>query len=161
MTKRPVGLTKMRSALSRSSFGITLSMIDFFDFLTDLLERHVVVVLRRDDDGVHAFGRVAVVLDRHLRLAVGTQILQRSVFARCGEQTHEIVREHDRQRHQLRRLAACEPEHHALVAGAGQLERIFVARVLDFERLVDAHRDIGRLFVDRDRDAARLGIEAD
>ncbi len=34
-------------------------------------------------------------------------------------------------------------------------------RLLGFERLVDAHRDVGRLFVDRDADAARFGVEAD
>jgi hypothetical protein len=134
---------------------------DFGDFPADLLERHVVVVLRRDHDGVNALGRVAIVLDRHLRLAVGTEIFQGSVFARFGEQTHEIVREHDRQRHQLRRFAAGEPEHHALVAGAGQFERIALTALLNFVRFVDAHRDVGRLFVDRDRNAARLGIEAD
>ncbi len=129
------------------------------DFLPDLLERHVVVVLGRNDDGVNAFGRVTLVLDRDLRLAVGTQKLQRPVFARFGELTREIVREHDRQRHQLRRLAASEPEHHALVAGAGQLERVFLPALLHFERFVDAHRDVGRLFVDRDRNAAGRGIE--
>ena len=73
----------------------------------------------------------------------------------------EIVREHDRQRHQRTRLAARVAEHHALVAGAGQLELVVAAGRLHFERTVDAHCDVGRLLVDRDADAARFRIEAD
>ena len=52
-------------------------------------------------------------------------------------------------------------EHHPLVAGADAVERIVVARVvLHLVRVVDALRDVGRLLVDRDDDAAGLGVEA-
>ena len=77
------------------------------------------------------------------------------------EKTGEIVRQHDRHRHQLVGFAARVPEHHALIAGTGQLERSFVTARLHFERLVDAHRDVGRLLVDRHAHAARFGVEAD
>ncbi len=58
------------------------------------------------------------------------------------------------------RLAAGVAEHHALIAGAEQLERIVVA-ALGLHRTIDAHRDVRRLLVDRDADAAGLGVEAD
>ena len=71
------------------------------------------------------------------------------------------MREHDRKRHQLRRIAAGIAEHHALISRARQLELVVAARAADFERLVDPHRDIGRLLVDRYRHAAGRRIEAD
>ena len=55
------------------------------------------------------------------------------------------MREHDRQRHQLVGLGAGEAEHQPLVAGAAG---------------VDAHRDVGRLTVDRREHGAGLGVEA-
>jgi hypothetical protein len=76
-------------------------MMTSVDFLADLLERHVGIVLRRDDDGVDAHGRVAVVLDRDLRLAVGPQIRERRRSCAPRRAAREVVREHDRQRHQF------------------------------------------------------------
>ena len=72
---------------------------------------------------------------------------------------HDPVRELDRQRHQLVGLVRGVAEHHSLVAGADAVERVVVA-VLRLEGVVDALRDVGRLLVDRDDDAARLGVEA-
>ena len=64
----------------------------------------------------------------------------------------------DRQRHELGRLAAGEPEHHPLVAGA-KLERR--GRVVaDLERGIDALGDVRRLALDRHERAARLVVEA-
>ena len=54
------------------------------------------------------------------------------------------MREHDRERHQLVGLGARVAEHQALVAGAAR---------------VDAHRDVGRLAVDRRDDRAGFGVE--
>ena len=52
-------------------------------------------------------------------------------------------------------------EHHPLVAGADPVERVVVAGVvLHLVRRVDALRDVGRLLVDRDDHAARVGVEA-
>ena len=65
---------------------------------------------------------------------------------RTRDEPHaQLVGQHDRQRHQLVGLAAGEAEHQALVAGAAR---------------VDAHRDVGRLLVDRREDGAGLGVEA-
>src|SRR5262249_3514191 len=50
---------------------------------------------------------------------------------------------------------------HPLVARAGLVERVVVARVvLNLVRVVDAERDVRRLLVDRDDDAARFRVEA-
>ena len=58
----------------------------------------------------------------------------------------QLVRQHDRQRHQLRGLVAGVAEHQALVAGAAR---------------VHAHGDIGRLRLDRVQHAAGLAVEAE
>ena len=51
-------------------------------------------------------------------LPSGPEVRQLAGLADLGEPARHAVRERDRQRHQLRRLAAGEPEHHPLVAGA-------------------------------------------
>ena len=58
----------------------------------------------------------------------------------------QLVRQHDGQRHQFRRLVAGVAEHQALVAGAAGIH---------------AHGDVGRLALDRVQHAAGLGVEAD
>ena len=77
-------------------------------------------------------------------LAVGAQILS-SLFRRASDSPRELVGEHDRQRHELGRLAHGEPEHQALVTGAAG---------------VDALTDVGRLAVNGRQHRARLGVEA-
>ena len=122
-------------------------------------------MLRRDQhaldlDRPPAAVRVLLVADRHLRLAVRPQIRQHVGLAHRGEPLREPVREHDRQRHQLVGLVRRVAEHHPLVAGADLVERVLVA-VLRLERRVDALRDVGRLLVERDDHAARVGVEAE
>ena len=125
-----------------------------------------VAVLGRDEDALdldRALPPVLVdlVAHRHLRLAVRAQVRQHVRLAHLREPLRELVREHDRQRHQLARLVRRVAEHHPLVAGADAVERVVVARVvLDLVGGVDALRDVGRLLVDRDDHAARLGVEA-
>ena len=68
----------------------------------------------RPDPGRHA----VVVLDGHLGLAVGPEIGELPGLADLGEPARHPMGEGDRERHQLRRLAAGEAEHHPLVAGA-------------------------------------------
>ena len=71
------------------------------------------------------------------------------------------MREHDRERHQLRRLVRCVAEHEALVAGPDPVERVVVAgRVTLLEGVVDALGDVGGLLVERDDDAAGLCVES-
>jgi hypothetical protein len=123
-------------------------------------------VLRRDEDPVDLDRPLDVVLvdlvaDRDLSLAVRTQVRQVARLAHLGEPLADLVREHDRHRHQLGALPRRVPEHHPLVAGTDPVERVVVARiVLHLVRGVDALCDVRRLFVDRDDDAARLGVEA-
>jgi hypothetical protein len=106
--------------------------------------------------------RAAVaVADRHLRLAVRPQVRHDVGLAHVGQPLGELVRQRDRQRHQLRRLVGRVAEHHALVAGAGEVECIVVRRVrARLVRRVDALRDVGRLLVDGVEDRARVGAEA-
>ena len=66
--------------------------------------------------------------------------------------------EGDRQRHQLGRLAAREPEHHPLVART-ELERRRGV-VTHLERGVDALGDVGRLLLDGDERPAGQVVEA-
>ena len=115
------------------------------DVLEDLLLGDLLAVLDADEDGVDAAGTaVVVVLDRDLGLAVGAGPAQRAVAAGDGELPGELVRHLDRRGHQLRGLVAGEPEHHSLVAGAA---------------VVHPERDVRRLLVDADQDAAGLPVD--
>ncbi len=129
------------------------------DIAANLLERHVRVVLGRNDHRVHAHRRVAVVLDGDLGLAVRAQIRERAVLAHLRQPLGELVRERDGQRHQFRRLVAGVAEHHALVAGAEAVVRVRRA-VLGFIGLVDALGDVRRLDVDGRQHAAGGAVES-
>ena len=65
-----------------------------------------------------ARGIAVLVLDRDLGLAVRPEVGQLAGLADLGQATRHPVGERDRERHQLRGLAAGEPEHHPLVARA-------------------------------------------
>ena len=127
--------------------------------LADLLARHIGVVLGRYDDRVHTHCLAVLILHGHLRFAVGTQIGQRAVLAHLGELLGELVRQRDRQRHQLGRFVAGVAEHHALVAGADEVVDVGFA-VLVLKALVHAHGDIRRLAVERGQHGAACGVKA-
>ena len=115
--------------------------------LLDLLLGHVGVVLRGDQDGIHAHGLIVFVFDGHLGLAVRTQVGQHAVLADLRQLHRQLVSQRDGQRHEFRGLRAGVAEHDALVAGAA-----------DF--LVRAHGDVRGLLVHRDDDAGAERIEA-
>ena len=76
-------------------------------------------------------------------LPSGPEVRQLAGLADLGQAARHAVGEGDRQRHQLGRLAAGEPEHHPLVAGAELEARRRV--VADLERRIDALGDVRRL----------------
>ena len=124
-----------------------------------------VAVLRRDEHALDLHRPLAAVLvelvaDGDLGLAVGPQVREDVGLPHLGEPPRQTVGEHDRQRHQLLGLVRRVAEHHPLVARALAVERVAVA-VLLLVGVVDSLRDVGRLLVDRDHDAARLGVEAE
>ena len=118
----------------------------------DALLRDLVRVLRAHDDRVDAHRARALVLDRDLRLAVRAQVVELTRLADLGQPQRELVRERDRQRHELRRLVAGVAEHQALVARA--LVEVQAAA------LIDALRDIGRLRVVGDEHGTTLVVDA-
>ena len=147
VTKRPVGLMCMTGSALRSSRGQAGQDHGLGDVVGDLLGRHVGVVLGADDDGLDPARNAVLVLQGDLGLAVGSEVGQLARLAHLGQAAGHPMGEGDRQRHQLGRLAAGEPEHHALVARAQLVA-------------VDAHRDVRRLLLDADQDAAGLVVEA-
>ena len=117
------------------------------DHLTaDLLVRDLGGVLGGNHDRLHPGWLAVHVLDRHLALAVRTQPGQIPAPPRLGEPPGQGVGEHDRQRHQLRRLAAGEAEHQPLIAGAAG---------------VDSLGDVRRLAADGAHHSAALGVESE
>ena len=105
------------------------------DVFLDRLRVDVLRVLRRHQQAHDLDGNLAIVLvdlvtDCYLRLAVGTKVLQLLRLPDAREAPRDLVREHDRRRHQLGRLAGRVPEHHPLVTGADPVERIVVAGVV-------------------------------
>ncbi len=116
------------------------------DVRPQLLGGDLVVMLGGEHHRIHDRRLACIAIsDRHLHLAIGTQVVERLGAANLREATREPMREHDRQRHELRGFIARETEHHARVAGPAD---------------VDALRDIGRLLVDARDHAAGLGVEA-
>ncbi len=102
-------------------------------------------VLGRDDDCIHTHRLVVrVVLDRHLALAVGTQVGHLAVLANLAQPLRQLVRQRDRCRHQFGGLVGRVTEHHALVACAAG---------------INAHGDVAGLFVDGRDDRAGVRIE--
>ena len=96
-------------------------------------------------------GRHAVVADGHLGLAVRPEVRQLAALAHLGEPLRQPVRQPDRHRHQLGRLADGVAEHDALVARALLVVRsASLLALAGLERPVDALRDVGRLRADRD-----------
>ena len=139
-------------------------VVDHFlgDLAANRFEGDVRIVLRRNDDRVDPHRLVAIVLYCDLRFAVRAKIRNVAVLAQRGKVTHQIMRQHDRQRHQFLGIAARVPKHHALIAGTQPLVAVVgVFAGLSLERIVDAQRDVGRLLVDRDADAAGFRIESD
>jgi hypothetical protein len=67
---------------------------------------------------------LAVVFDRHLGFRVGTKVRHKSIFflADIGEPFYELVRVHDRHRHEFGSIEACIPEHHPLVTGTSCID---------------------------------------
>ena len=128
--------------------------------LTQAADVHVRRVLRGDDDRVHAHGLVLLVIFHgDLRLAVGAEIVDDLMLAHLGEALCQLVRQRDRQRHELRGLAAGEAEHHALVARA--VVEILALGLLRLEGLVHAHGDVAALLVDARHDGAGVAVEAE
>ena len=94
--------------------------------------------------------RRLVVLDRDLRLRVGTQIGHHLAFAADdGQLLEDHVRQDQRRGHHLAGLVAGVAKHDALVAGALLL--------LGFAH--DALVDVRRLFVNGRQNAARVAVE--
>ena len=92
-------------------------------------------MLGGDHHRVHTDGAVALVLHRHLALAVGAQVIQQAALAHLGQAAGQLVGQADGQGHPLGGLVAGIAEHHALVAGAAHL-------------VVGAQGDVGALAVD-------------
>ena len=133
---------------------------DLFDHvLADRRKVNCLVVLRRDDNGINV-DRLSVLVDHcDLCLAVRTQIRERAVLAYVRQAACKLMCEHGRERHILGRFVRRIAEHHALVARTNRLCRIHIA-LAGLDCLVDTLRDIRRLLVERDEDAAGVRIEA-
>ena len=102
-----------------------------------------------------------LVLDAHLGLAVGAQVVEHAVLAHLGEPVGEPVREPDRHRHEVVGLVARVAEHHPLVAGADLVVVVAGAVARCSTALSTPMRDVGRLLVDRRDHAAGVAVEAE
>ena len=119
-------------------------------------------MLGGDDQVVQAHRALAVVADRHLRLAVRAQARDDALLAHEGQALRQTMRQMNGQRHEGRGVVAGVAEHEPLVSGTLQVERIDV-RVIPtgLKGLVDPRRDVCGLLPDRYRHTAGASIEAD
>ena len=168
ITKRPVGLTRTKS-VSSSRRPSSRSLGDGrAHHVLDRRPRRICRsrsavrrVLGRDHDALdahrlgHAIG-VTRVAHRDLGLAVGQQVGDDALAPHGREAAADRVREHDRQRHQLRRSR----RRRSRTSFPGRRRRCR-SSASPFRRCasndsVDALRDVRRLLVDRHIDAARV-----
>jgi len=101
-------------------------------------------VLCGDHDGIDAPRLAVHVLHADLRLPVRAQEIQESRPAHFAQTAHQLVRQHDGQRHQFRRLVAGKAEHQPLVARAAGIH---------------AHGDVARLVLEDVDHAAGPAVE--
>ena len=145
VTKRPVGLTWMMVLSSKScagsvgsiTFAITVSRISSWETSGECCVETTTVWTR--SGCMPSYSTVTWLLPSGRSQSTPSR---RTAASRLVE----TVRQHDRQRHQLRGLVAGEAEHHALIAGAAD---------------VDAHRDVARLLADRDQHRRGVAVEAE
>ncbi len=131
--------------------------------LDDVVAHHAVEIDPRRmltrDQHVRQTRRLPIdILDRHLRLTVRTQIIERAVLTHIGQPLRQPVRQPDRHRHQIRRVITRIPEHHALITRADLIETVRET-VTDLLRLVDPHRNVRRLLIDRRQHRTRIAVE--
>ena len=129
--------------------------------LDQRLRVDAVGVLRGDQDLLDLDRAPVLIAHRDLRLAVGAQVGQHLGLAHLREALGELVREGDRQRHELLGLVGRVAEHHALISRPGEVELVLVGGVVAcLVCRVDALSDVGGLLVDRVDDRAGVAVEA-
>ena len=118
-------------------------------------------VLRGDDDGRDLDGLAFLVAHGDLGLAVGTQIGEGAVVTHGGQALGQAARQVVRHGHEGLGFVRGITEHHALVAGADQVNRVGGGAGLGLEGLVNALGDIGRLLVDEAHNAAGVAVKTE
>ena len=128
------------------------------DILANLLCAHLITVLRGNNNGINT-NRLAVLIifNGNLSLTVGTQIFECAVFANLGQTKRKLVRQRDRQGHQLGGLVASVTKHQALVARA-EVKLVGIA-VFCFKGFVNTHCNIGRLRVQGDDNGTAIAVK--
>ena len=129
------------------------------DAFFDLGVRNFRRMLGANEHGVNAFGLAEGIFDGDLGLAIRAQPGQRAALAHLGQLAGELVGQVDGHGHELPGLIAGIAEHHALVAGADQVDLVLIA-FLGFEGLADAHIDIRTLAGNGRKHSAGIAIEA-
>ncbi len=101
-------------------------------------------MLGGDQHGIDALRLAVGIFHGHLALAIRAQPGKRASLAHFSQRAGQFVRQVDGHGHQLGGLVAGITEHHALVAGADQVDLVLVA-VLGFQGFADAHVNIRAL----------------
>ena len=101
---------------------------------------------------IYTHGPIPFVLHRGLRLPIGSQIGENPLFTHLRQPLHQIMRQHNRHRHQLLRLPAREAKHHPLIPRA-----LLLVQPVAFRH---ALRNIRRLLVYAGQHRARGTIES-
>ena len=99
------------------------------------------VMLTGDHDRFDPFDMAVRIFHGHLRFSVRPQIRQLLRFPQLRNLLGQLIRQHDRQRHQLWRLLAGIAEHQSLIA-CSQLVRFIVRSEPLFQRGADPCSDI-------------------
>ena len=134
----------------------------FADILMNLLLGYLFAVLCGKHHCIQTAGlSVLVVLYRHLRFSIGTQVGQRAVLADLRELAHQLMCQRNGIGHILRRLIRSITEHHTLVPGSDRLDLVLRHQMLlGLQRFVYAHGNIRRLLVNGRDNRAVICVKA-
>ena len=99
---------------------------------------------------IHSYRFPLDILDRHLRLPIGSQEIENLLFSHLGQPSGQSVSEDNGHGHQFRRFVARITEHQSLITRS-----LFM-----IVSLFHSDVDVSRLFIDGRDHGARLPIEA-
>ena len=133
----------------------------FADVFVNLLLADLLIMLGRNDDSLQT-DRLIVLIIFHgnLALAVRTEVGKSTVLAHLGQLLRQLMCQRNSIRHVLLGFVGRITEHHALIARADGLQLLVGHLVLSgFQRLIYAHGDVRRLFVQCNKDGTGVRIK--
>ena len=130
----------------------------FHNIAANLFQSNFRSMLRGNNNRINAYGFAIVIFNGYLGFSVRAQVRQNAGFAHFCKAAGKFMCQRNRQRHIFRCFVSGITEHHALVTGA---YFVFIGLAFFcFQRFINAKRNIRRLFVNGNQNAAGIAVKA-